>query len=87
MQLSSGNYYVTDLIGCEVREKDGASIGPVTDVQFPGEGVAGTPILVIDSTQGELLIPLAQEICVHVDTGARRIDVLLPEGLRELNRE
>ncbi len=24
MQLSSGNYYVTDLIGCEVREKDGA---------------------------------------------------------------
>jgi 16S rRNA processing protein RimM len=87
MQLSSGNYYVTDLIGCEVREKDGASIGPVMDVQFPGEDAAGTPILVIDSTQGELLIPLAQEICVCVDTGARRIDVVLPEGLRELNRD
>ncbi len=50
-------------------------------------GVAGTPILVIDSTQGELLIPLAQDICVNVDTGARRIEVVLPEGLRELNRD
>ena len=61
--------------------------GRVTDVQFTGEDVAGTPILVVDSVQGELLIPLAQEICVHVDTAARRIDVVLPEGLRELNRE
>jgi len=33
------------------------------------------------------LIPLAQEICVRVDTAARRIEVVLPEGLRELNHE
>jgi len=86
-QLSSGSYYVTDLIGCEVCEKDGAAVGRVTDVQFPGEGLAGTPLLVVDSPEGELLVPLAQDICVHIDTGARRIEVVLPEGLRELNRE
>jgi len=86
MQLSSGSYYVTDLIECEVREKDGAPVGTVADVQFPGEGVAGTPILVVDSPQGELLVPLAQDICVHIDTGARLIEVVFPEGLRELNR-
>jgi ribosomal 30S subunit maturation factor RimM len=40
---------------------------------------------VVDSANGELLIPLAKEICVRVDTEARRIDVVLPEGLRELN--
>jgi 16S rRNA processing protein RimM len=87
MKLPSGSYYVTDLIGCEVCEKDGAGIGRVSDVQFTGEGLAGTPILVVDSPQGELLVPLAQDICVLIDTSARRIEVVLPEGLRELNLE
>ena len=87
MQLPSGSYYVTDLIGCEVCEKRGSAIGRVSDLQFTGEGVGGTPILVIDSPQGELLVPLAQDICVLIDTSARRIEVVLPEGLRELNRE
>lgn len=84
--LPAGSYYVTDLIDCEVREPSGAQIGSVRDVQFTGEDVAGTPILVVDSPRGELLIPLAQEICVNVDTGARRIEAILPEGLRDLNR-
>jgi 16S rRNA processing protein RimM len=74
------------LIGCEVSEKDGTSIGIVRDVQIMGEQVNGTPILTVDSPQGELLIPLAQEICVRVDTEARTIEVVLPEGLRDLNR-
>lgn len=85
VKLSSGSYYVTDLIGCEVREKGGAKIGEVRDVQFTGEDVAGTPILVVDSSRGEVLVPLAQEICVRVDTAARAIEVVLPEGLRDLN--
>ena len=87
MQLPSGSYYVTDLIGCEVREKNGAVVGRVRDVQFIGEGLAGTPILSLDSPRGELLIPLAQEICVPIDIVARRIEVVLPEGLLELNRD
>ena len=33
-----------------------------------------------------LLIPYAKAICVNIDPAARRIDVELPEGLRELNR-
>ena len=40
----------------------------------------------MDSPHGEVLIPLADEICVNVDLAARRIEVVLPEGLRELNR-
>jgi 16S rRNA processing protein RimM len=78
--LPAGSYYITDLAGCEVREA-GAAIGRVRDVQMTG----GTPILVLDSPQGELLIPLAHEICVRVDTAARAIDVVLPEGLLDLN--
>ena len=83
--LPSGSYYITDLAGCEVREAGGEVIGRVSDVQMTGEGVAGTPILVVDAPRGELLIPLAQDICVRVDTAARVIDVVLPEGLRDLN--
>lgn len=79
--LPGGSYYVTDLIGCQVRE-EGAAVGVVRDVEFTG----GAPLLAVDSPQGEVLIPLAEEICVHVDLAARRIDVVLPEGLRELNR-
>ena len=80
--LPGGSYYVTDLIGCEVRE-EGAAVGVVRDVEFTG----GTPLLAVDSANGEVLIPLADEICVNVDLAARRIDVILPEGLRELNRD
>jgi ribosomal 30S subunit maturation factor RimM len=64
-----------------------ALLGSVTDVQFTGEGVSGTPLLVVDALAGELLIPLAEDICTRIDPAARRIDVLLPEGLRELNVE
>jgi 16S rRNA processing protein RimM len=88
MVLPAGSYYVNDLVGCEVFDKTTNSvIGSVSDVQFTGEGVPGTPILVIDSSPGELLVPLAQDICVHMDMGGRRIEVILPEGLRELNNE
>ena len=84
-KLPENSYYITDLIGCEVREKDGGAIGSVRDVQSTGEWIAGTPLLIVDSPTGELLVPLAQEICVRVDTAARLIEVVLPEGLRELN--
>jgi 16S rRNA processing protein RimM len=85
VKLPAGSYYIDDLVGCEVRDKDGAGIGRVRDVEINGEDVSGTPLLVVDSAHGEILIPLAQEICVHVDTVARRIDVILPEGLLDLN--
>jgi len=79
--LDSGRYYVSDLIGCEVWEEGGGRIGSVKDVT-----TTGTSVLEIETPQGELLVPLAEAICVRIDTAARRIDVRLPEGLRELNR-
>lgn len=89
--LPSGSYYVTDLIGCEVFQMLGepavelAIIGVVRDVEFTGDKMPGTPNLVLESPNGELLIPLATEICKRIDIAARRIEVALPEGLLELN--
>jgi 16S rRNA processing protein RimM len=99
--LPAGQYFISDLIGCSVFECEReifsvasspcstapALLGSVKDVQFTGEGLAGTPLLVVDAREGELLIPLAEDICTRIDPPGRRIDVLLPEGLRELNRE
>jgi 16S rRNA processing protein RimM len=101
--LPAGQYFVSDLIGCSVFENPvstptvssspcslseaPAFLGAVSDLQFPGEGMTGTPLLEVETSSGEILIPLAEDICTKIDTLARRIDVVLPEGLRELNRE
>jgi len=87
VKLPAGSYYISDLVGCAVHEKGGSSVGLVREVEIHGDEISGTPNLVVDTARGELLIPLAQEICVDVDTAARRILVVLPEGLRELNLE
>jgi 16S rRNA processing protein RimM len=81
-QLEAGNYFVSDLVGCEVWEAGAASaLGSVRDVEFPGSA----PLLAIDTKEGEVLIPLAAEFCLRIDVKAKRIDVTLPEGLRDLN--
>ena len=101
--LPAGQYFVSDLIGCSVFESPILSpivssspcslaeapslLGTVRDVQFPGEELSGTPLLEVETSQGEILIPLAEDICTKIDPPARRIDVILPEGLRDLNRE
>lgn len=86
VSLPQGRYYISDLIGCEVRDTSGQSLGTVVDVQSTGEEISGTPILAIDTPSGELLVPLADEICTNINTVEKRIEVLLPEGLRELNQ-
>jgi 16S rRNA processing protein RimM len=83
VRLAAGSYFVSDLIGCEVWEAGASSaLGCVRDVEFPG----GAPLLSIGTNEGEVLVPLAAEFCVHIDVQAKRIDVSLPEGLRDLNR-
>ena len=100
--LPAGQFFVSDLIGCSVFENPAPTLvvasspcslgevpcllGTVRDVQIPGEDFPGTPLLEVDTSQGDLLIPLAVDICTRIDTAARRIDVILPEGLRDLNR-
>jgi 16S rRNA processing protein RimM len=82
-KLSAGQYYVSDLIGCEVWEAAAtAAMGTVGNVEFPG----GVPLLAVETGEGEVLVPLAAEFCIRIDVQAKRIDVALPEGLRDLNR-
>jgi 16S rRNA processing protein RimM len=101
--LPAGQYFVSDLIGCSVFENPVSRpavssppcsmgetpnlVGTVNDVQIPGEEISGTPLLEVETSSGEILIPFAADICTKIDIPARRIEVVLPEDLRDLNRK
>jgi 16S rRNA processing protein RimM len=79
--LEPGQYYHHQLVGCTVVTVDGEAIGDVERV----EGGAGGSRLVVGGRRGEVLVPLAAEICVDIDPAARRIRIDPPEGLLDLN--
>jgi len=81
LALEESEHYLSDLMGCEVRDRStGERLGVVTGWDDAG----GSGLLEVG---GELLIPFARSICVEIDTRAKKILVDLPEGLKGLNRE
>jgi 16S rRNA processing protein RimM len=81
--LDAGAYYLHDLVGCAVETISGESVGEVKRV----EGGAGASVLNVEGRRGEVLVPLAADICVEVDVAGRRIRINPPEGLLELNQK
>ena len=80
-EVGEGEYYQSDLVGCQVFE----------GVRFLGTVAGwqetGGPLLVEVTTaqEKELLIPFAKAIFTKIDLEQRRIDVKLPDGLLDLN--
>jgi len=79
--LETGMYYHHQLIGCAVETVAGERVGEVVRV---AGGAAGS-VLEVKGPRGEVLIPLAVEICVEIDVGAKRIRIDPPEGLLDVN--
>ncbi|HEY3092211.1 MAG TPA: ribosome maturation factor RimM [Vicinamibacterales bacterium] len=79
--LQPGTYYEHQLIGCLVETTAGDAVGEVTKV----EGGAGASRVVVNGPRGEILIPLAVDICVEIDVARKRIRIDAPKGLLELN--
>lgn len=80
LKLAPGEFYESDLAGCEVIDRvNGTALGRVT-----GFSNAGGPGLL--EIEGGMLIPFATSICVEIDIEAKRIVVELPEGLKDLNQ-
>jgi 16S rRNA processing protein RimM len=92
--LEPGSAYVADLIGCTLLAAHHSSeaygkpafreIGRVTDVQF---GAGEAPLLVVRSEPAgrEYLVPFAEAYLQSVDTAARQILMVLPEGMLDLD--
>ena len=77
-----GSYYTFRLKGCRVFAADGDYVGIITDVLSSG----GSEILKVDCEDQETLIPFADSYLKSIDLDRRRIEVDLPEGLRDLNK-
>jgi len=76
-----GSFYTFQLKGCAVF--DGPEfIGTVTGVLDSG----GADVLQVHRDHEETLIPFAQSFLKKIDLERRRIDVELPEGLRDINK-
>jgi 16S rRNA processing protein RimM len=81
LAAESGSFYTFQLKGCAVFDHE-EFIGTITDVVDNG----GVEILKVDHGTEETLIPFAQSYLTKIDLDARRIDVDLPEGLRDINK-
>jgi 16S rRNA processing protein RimM len=79
--LPDGMFYHHDLVGCVVATTGGEVVGTVSAV----EGEAGNTRLVVASKRGEVLVPLAHDICTAIEPAAKRILIAPPPGLLELN--
>ncbi len=81
LPLPDGAFYHHQLVGCAVVTRDGAAVGTVRRL----EGTMETSRLVVDTSDGDVLVPLAVDICVSIEPAARRIVIDPPEGLLTLN--
>ncbi|MEZ2345718.1 ribosome maturation factor RimM [Terriglobus sp. RCC_193] len=90
LTLSNGNYYVSDLIGCQMVHH-GDLLGTVVDMHFPQDPAGkriedAAALFVVERANGdEVLIPFANAFVTGIDTAARKIEMNLPDGLLEMN--
>ncbi len=83
--LENGEAYISDLIGCILLDVAGGKpvlVGEIADVDRTAGPV---PLLVVRAARGEILIPWAKDYLRRIDLDARRVEMVLPEGLADLN--
>ncbi len=73
LDIADGEYLDDDLVGCELLDTAGTSIGRVSRVEhFPS-----SDMLIVNGK----MIPLVHAFIRSIDVGARRIVADLPDGL------
>jgi 16S rRNA processing protein RimM len=80
-QLEAGWTYVSDLTGCAVYD-DAREVGVVEDIQF---GAGEAPLLILKAGSQRREVPFAEAYLKRVDVAQKRIEMVLPEGLLEVN--
>ena len=75
--LPANEFYVHDLIGCEVFTQEGRLLGPLTSVLRSG----ANDVYVIGTGKNEILLPAIRDVVQNVDTAARKIIVSPTPGL------
>jgi len=76
--LAEGEYYVCDLVGCDVVEEDGTRVGTLTDVMTTG---ANDVYVVTTDAKKEVLLPVIPDCIKKVDIAEKTVTVYLMPGL------
>jgi 16S rRNA processing protein RimM len=74
------SYSVSALAGCQVYTETSECLGELKDVLPAG----GNDVFVVQGARREYLIPALKTVVQKIDLDARRIDVVMPAGLREI---
>lgn len=77
--LEPGQYFMDDLIGCEVVDPDGQPLGRVQAIIETG----ANDVLEVAGQGGVTLVPMTDEVMREVDVPARRIHIAPLPGLFE----
>ncbi|NLM18762.1 MAG: 16S rRNA processing protein RimM [Clostridiaceae bacterium] len=83
IDLTEDEYFVADLIGCEVYDQSYGYLGKIFNIQ---KNSAHDVTIVRKPGKKDLLYPNLRSIVKQIDLDNRRIDVTLPSGLYEIYR-
>ena len=75
--LEDGHFYWFELIGLEVYTEGGHFLGRLVSILATGSN----DVYVVRHADQETLVPALASVVKRVDTAARRMEVILPEGL------
>lgn len=77
MELEEDEFYIHQLVGCEVVSDQGEELGTIVDVIQPG----ANDVWVVKGKRGEILLPYIDECIKEVDIANKRVVCHLMEGL------
>jgi 16S rRNA processing protein RimM len=83
--LGEDEVYIGDLIGCVLVDVAGAESVVVGEIEDVDKTAGPAPLLVVRGVRGEVLVPFAQSYLRKLDVEGKRVEMVLPEGLVELN--
>jgi 16S rRNA processing protein RimM len=85
--LADDEVYIGDLIGCTLFDVAGSTPVPVGKIEEVNRTAGPVALLVVvpEGAKDEILIPFAKSFLRHIDLGAKRVEMALPEGLVDLN--
>jgi 16S rRNA processing protein RimM len=76
--LPKGEYHHYELLGLEVIDPEGNTLGKLTEILVTG---ANDVYVVTEENGGELLLPAIPEVIQHIDMDSKKMEVRLIPGL------
>lgn len=79
--LAPNEYFICDLIGCEIITDDGSILGELTDVMTTG----ANDVYIVTTKEGkEILLPVIDECVLDINIEEKKIKVHIMKGLLDL---